>query len=395
MTTNADIGPTHRLARRYRRILAYSGLIWIIVGALLVTPLLVLVVFPDEARWWWAFMVPAAAMIGIGSMAWYARPRDEKDDAPLTLAEGAAVVVLAWVGAIAAAAAVFILVLDLTFTQAVFEATSGWTTTGLSVVDVTSAPKTILLLRSVLELAGGAGLAILMISVMRGPAGPGLSTAEGRSEQLVPHVRRSAKIVVGIYGVYNIFGFLALWAAGMDWFDAVNHAFAAISTGGFSTRPESIGYWKSPLVEGVTMVLMFLGTTSFLTAYRVRKGHWREAWQSSELRLLLVLLAVTSVLAFAFVALPLYGFGEAIRVAAFSTTGFSTVDFAPWNGLGFLLLTVLMAIGGGTGSTAGGMKLARIYLLLRVVVWEVQRVLLPRGAVNRPFIWQGDERVVI
>jgi hypothetical protein len=91
----------------------------------------------------------------------------------------------------------------LNFTQAVFESTSGWTTTGLSVVDVTAAPRLLLLYRSVMQLAGGVGLAVIMLSALAGPAGTGLSAAEGRADQLVPNVRRSAKLVVTIYsGLY-------------------------------------------------------------------------------------------------------------------------------------------------------------------------------------------------
>jgi trk system potassium uptake protein TrkH len=135
----------------------------------------------------------------------------------------------------------------LNFTQAVFESTSGWTTTGLSVVDVSVAPRLVLLYRSLMQLAGGAGLAVIMLSALAGPAGTGLSAAEGRADQLVPNVRRSAKLVVTIYSGYVIFGGVALNLAGMGWFDALNHAFAAISTGGFSTRAESIGSWGCQL----------------------------------------------------------------------------------------------------------------------------------------------------
>jgi len=388
------------LVRRYRSVFAYAGLIWVIAGGILLTPLLALPAFPAEAGLWWAFVLPALGLAGVGGLAWRLR---RNEPAPvLTLTEGAGIVVLAWLGAILAGTAVFMLSIDLTFTQAVFEATSGWTTTGLSVVDVTKAPKVVLLLRSVLELAGGAGLAILMISVMRGPAGPGLSTAEGRAEQLVPNVVRSAKLVVTLYTIYNVVGCVALWLAGMSWFDAVNHAFAALSTGGFSTRPESIGYWDSPAVEAVTIVLMLFGTTSFVTAYAVFRGRWVEGTRSGELRFLGALAALATLVLLIWVVLPLDGqFGRGVRVAVFntvsaiSTTGFSTVDFAPWNGLGFVVLVVLMLIGGGAGSTAGGMKLARVYLLARVVLWETQRVFLPRTAVNRPYLWQGGERAAI
>lgn len=392
-----------QLARRYRTIVAYAGLIWIFAAAVLVSPLLALPAYPGEVRRWWAYVLPALALAGVGALAWRLRlPAHERDERAISLSEGAAVVVLAWLGAIAAGSLTLALTAGLGFTQAVFEATSAWTTTGLSVVDVTTAPRLVLLLRSNLELAGGAGLAILMISVMGGPAGQGLSSAEGRQEQLVPHVVRSAKLVIVLYSVYNALGVLALRLAGMSWFDAVNHAFAAVSTGGFSTRVESIGYWDSPAVEGVTIVLMLLGTTSFIVAWRLAQGHWRDAVRNGELRLLLVLVAVGSALLTWLVTAPRHGgLPGGLRVAVFnvvsalSTSGFSTVDYAPWGPFGVGLLILLQLIGGGTGSTAGGIKLARVHLLVRVVVWEVQRTFLPRAAITRPYVWQGGERAPV
>jgi trk system potassium uptake protein len=152
------------------------------------------------------------------------------------------------------------------FSRALFESVSGWTTTGLSVVDVTSAGPMILFWRSIIQLAGGAGLAIIMMSAIVGPTGVGISSAEGRSDQLVPHVRQSARLVLIIYTCYALPEPLAYRMAGMSLFDAVNHSFAAVSTGGFP-RVESIGYWDSTAIEAVTLPLMLLGNLSFVTAW--------------------------------------------------------------------------------------------------------------------------------
>ncbi len=127
------------------------------------------------------------------------------------------------------------------------------------VVDVEQASRLILLDRSNIELAGGAGLAIITLSAIAGPLGSGLISAEGRNEQLAPNVRRSAKLVLSIDSGYCVVGIITLVIAGIGWFDAANHAFAALSTGGFSTRSDSIGYWDSPAVEIVTIILMLLG----------------------------------------------------------------------------------------------------------------------------------------
>jgi trk system potassium uptake protein TrkH len=267
------------------------------------------------------------------------------------------------------------------------------------VLDVSAAPRLILLFRSILQYTGGAGFAVIMLSAMAGPTGTGIGAAEGRPSGLAPNVRRSAELVLKLYSGYALCGILALHLAGMGWFDAINHALTAVSTGGFSTRPESIGYWNSPLVEAVTIVLMLLGGTNFLTAYMLLTGHFAYVRRNGELHLLLLLVVVGVPLILLTAAGHLYpSWPPALRTAVFetvsalSTTGFSTTGYGGWKAGGLLLLTFLMVVGGGTGSTAGGIKLHRVYLMIRGLVWEFRRQILPEKAVSAPYLWQGAER---
>jgi trk system potassium uptake protein TrkH len=185
----------------------------------------------------------------------------------------------------------------------------------------------------------------------------------------------------------------------MNWFDAVNHAFTALSTGGFSTRANSIAHWDSLAVEAVIVGLMLLGTLNFLTAYTLFRTKFRAVARNSEVRqTIVVILLAIAILLFG-VTLGLYqNLGESLRVAVFnavsalSTTGFATVDYNQWNGLGWLVLILLMLMGGGTGSTAGGIKQYRVHVLLRGLVWEFRRRLLPRRAILEPYLWKGEER---
>lgn len=388
------------LRQRYRAILAYSGLISLIAGLLILSPLCLLVFYPQELSAAWGFLLPGLLLALPGVFLWRAlRPRAAMS---LSTQEGAVIVLLSWLAALLVGAIPFLAISKLNVLQALFESTSGWTTAGLSVIDVERASPLILFYRSVLQLAGGAGLAILMLSAMGGPVGPGLSIAEGRSEQLLPHVRQSAKLVLSLYTVYVIIGILALAAAGMSWFDALNHAFTALSTGGFSTRAESIAYWQSPMVEAVIVALMLLGTMNFLTAYTILKGRLRVAARNSEIRLTGLLVLVGSVLISFGMGQGLYGTaGERLRVGIFnavsavSTTGFATVDLRSWTGFGWLILVLLMLVGGATGSTAGGIKQYRIYVLYRGLVWEFRRRLMPRHAIAEPDVWRGEQRSFI
>jgi len=252
-----------------------------------------------------------------------------------------------------------------------------------------------------MQLFGGAGIAIIMLAAVTGPTGPAVGMAEGR-EQLVPHVRRSAKIVMMIYTGYAVVGIVALRLAGMNWFDSVNHCFPAISTGGFSTRAESIGYWDSPAIEIVTMVLMIVGNLNFVTAWVLLRGRLRDAARNGEVRLMAVLIPLCAVAVFFLTCRALYpALGKAARVAIFetvsalTTTGFSTVGYGDWNAFGILVLIALMLIGGGTCSTAGGIKQYRVYLLWKALCWEIRRPFLPQAAVVQNAVWENQREVFV
>lgn len=229
-----------------------------------------------------------------------------------------------------------------------------------------------------------------------------IAAAEGRNDQLAPHIRKSATIVLQMYTGYAIFGIVALTLAGMNIFDAINHAFTAISTAGFSTRPESIAYWDSFAIEIITMMLMILGATNFFIAYTFLKGKFVAVWKSAELRLLVFLLTGVTILLTAFVThYTEPDIGRSVRAALFNavsaltTTGFSTVDYRPWADFGWMILILLMLIGGGAGSTAGGIKLMRVYIIYKAIIWEIRRSFMPPHMVNEPAVWQGERRELL
>jgi len=385
------------LRQKYKVILSSVGAILLIVSGLMLSPLITLFFRPSETWAGLGFLVPALILALTGICLW----RLFRPSLPVVLSvqEGGVIVLLSWVVICLASAWPFVSVLGLNFTQAFFEAVSGWTTTGLSVVDLTAAPYCILLWRSTMQLIGGAGFAIIMLAAITGPVGPALPAAEGRSEQLAPHVRKSARLVLSLYAGYAVIGVIAYKWVGLSFFDAVNHAFAAISTGGFSTRVESIGFWNSPAVEGVTLALMVVGNMNFLTSYLILRGRFRAASRNGELRLFTISLFVSFLLLFIFVCSNVYSsLGKSLRVAIFeaasalTTTGFSTTVYVNWGTLGFWVLILLMIIGGGTGSTAGGIKQYRVYLLYKSLVWEIRSAFLPRTAVMENSIWQGERK---
>jgi len=384
--------------RRYAAILSSIGVILILASMVMLTPLLILISNPAEYTNILSFCFPAGSLAFLGGLLWMIFK--SKSVTALSVQEGGIIVLVSWITVILFSAWPFVSAQDLPISRAIFESMSGWTTTGLSVVDVTAASPIVLLWRSIIQLAGGAGLAIIMVSAIIGPTGVGISSAEGRSDQLVPHVRQSARLVLIIYTAYAGAGFIAYWVAGMSPFDAVNHAFAAVSTGGFSTRLESIGYWNSISIEAVTLPLMLLGNLSFVTAWFLWRGKIRFVLKNGEVRIQAVLFPLAAATVFLLTSKGLYpSFEKAIRVAIFetvtalTTTGFSTVSYDNWNSFGMFLLISLMLIGGGTCSTAGGIKQFRVYLLLRMLLAEIKRNIAPRNAVTAIPIWEGNRRV--
>ena len=388
------------LQQRYCSILAYVGLIFLLNACVLVLPLITFISFHSEVRFLIGFLFPAFLSALFGFIIWKVfRPRSY---ATLNIQEGGVIVLLSWLGIFCFSTIPFIMINHLTFTQAAFEAVSGWTTTGLSVINVNASPRCLLLFRSIIQLFGGAGLAVIMLSSITGPTGAGYSIAEGRGEQLVPHVKESAKLVIMIYTGYAIAGIIGYILAGMSLFDAVNHAFAAISTGGFSTRPDSIGTWDSMSIESVSIVLMILGNLNFLTAYMILQGKLRSVIRNGEIHVMGILFSLGIAILFFKVSSVFYtSLGKATRVAIFetvtslTTTGFSTVGYTQWNALGFIVLIVFMVIGGGTCSTAGGIKQFRIHLLTKAVWWEIKRYFLPRTVVMDSNVWQGENKEFI
>lgn len=395
MTDRPHVHHFH-LRQRYRAIASYSGIIFVICAGLMIVPVACAFIWRSELPLTLGFITPAVVLGIIGLTLW--RVFSLHEPTALTTQQGSVIVVLSWLMACVASAFPFMLVEGLGFTQALFEAVSGWTTTGLSVVDVTRATHMTLLWRSLMQLAGGAGLAIIMLASVAGPAGIGLSEAEGRREQLVPHVRASVKLVLTLYAGYALVGTIAYWTAGMHFFDAVNHSFSAVATGGFSTRPENIGAWGEVRVEAVSIPLMLLGSLNFLTAWTLVRRRFLWASRSGELRLVAVVIPLAAVLLYVLVAEPLYGGSRGARVAVFESvsaltgTGFSTVGFAPWSGFGVLVLIALMCIGGGAGSTSGGLKQYRVYLLFKSLVWKIRRAFLPPTTAFERYVWRGDTK---
>ena len=217
---------------------------------------------------------------------------------------------------------------------------------------------------------------------------------------LMPNLKQTAQTIFEMYIIFLIMGTAAYVVCGMPLFDSLCHAMCSLSTGGFSTKLNSIGEYHSLPIEIITTLLMLIGTTNFAVLLLLLRGKWRQAFQVSEVRFLLLLLFLFVPL----MALSLsgsMGFGAGLRHALFnaasalSTTGYATMSYENWPSFTIGLMILLMLIGGGIGSTAGGLKLTRVYLILRMIGLNVKRKLLSQRCVDAPTYVKAQGRTKI
>ena len=282
------------------------------------------------------------------------------------------------------------------FFDAFFEIVSGFTTTGASVVaDVESLPKGILYWRSFSHWLGGMGVLVFLLAVAPAQGGDkGFTMHLMRAEspgpdvgKLVPKMRQSAMILYLIYIGMTVLNVLFLLAGGMNLLDAVCTAFGTAGTGGFGVRNDSMASY-SPYIQNVTTVFMLLFGINFSCYYLLILGQFRMVIRDEELRLYLMFFAGSTLAIFANLILKLqtvYGsWPEALRHAAFqvssimTTTGFATTDFDLWPSFSKGILLMLMVVGACAGSTGGGIKCARVLLLLKSLGRNTRQILNPR-----------------
>jgi len=386
------------VVRRFRIVLWNVGTLFTWFSVILLFPLVFLIFYPEEVHYALGFVESAVLSFMFGIAIKLAS--NIKESHVITVQEGAVIVLFSWIFAIFFSALPFVFMKILNFSQAVFEATSGWTTTGLTMItDVTKIPRIFLVWRSTMQFIGGAGFAIIMLAALIGPLGIGLYSAEGRVDNILPNIKQSAKIMMIIYITYAVFGFFALWIAGMPPFDAFNHSLTALATGGFSTKNGSIGEFNNLRIEVVTIFLMFLGATGFGIHYTLWKGNIKVLLKNGEPWLLFSTAFLMTLFVFPQTIGVLYrSAGEGFRrtlfqiVSAITGTGFSTADLSKWNvfPLGLFVLTVLMMLGGMMDSTAGGLKQFRLFVLGKVIFYTVVDFVNPKRIVRRIEVWKGE-----
>lgn len=293
----------------------------------------------------------------------------------------------------------------LNFVDAWFESTSAITTTGLSTVgSITDMPRSFLFGRAWMQWYGGLGFVVLSLglAIHSGVAARQLALTQVDDDDIIGSTHAYAQRMLLIYGCMTVAGVVALMLAGADWFTAVVHCLAAVSTGGFSTAQESLGAFSIPIQATVTVLVVVAAVPLHLYGLSGRRQVW-TLLTDLQLRTLLVCGLITTIALFGtLLANGTLPWGQALRNALFNafsaqtTAGFSTMNISNMDAGSKLILICSMAIGGGSGSTAGGFKLLRLLVLLSVLRRIFARTTLPKDAVQVAMLGErkleADER---
>ena len=402
-----------RIGQRFY-IISYLGSILLVIGILMLSALIPYFCYYESEQQLlsiWAFLLPSFFSIIIG----YWAQSTIKVKTP-NVRDAMVITALGWILIGLVGGIPYMIGLHKSFFDAFFESVSGFTTTGITVFEgLDTMSRAILFWRSLTQWLGGLGILtfFLVVSFRGNSVASSLFSAEGHkisTARPVPGIFNTVRILWGIYIMFTLLSLLAFWGGGMSFFDALNHSFTCISTGGFSTHDASVGYYASQhfthstFLEYVFIIVMLAGGTNFLIHYRVLTGRVKVLISDFEMRWywLVVFGSAGLILADHLLHFPagLHGGFQSIetlsRTVLFqvssmvTSTGYATKDInaALFPALSKQIFLILMIIGGCVGSTAGGIKVLRFGTLVQMFKAQIFRIGISRKAVS-PLVIHG------
>jgi len=373
-----------------RPILFIEGAFIALIGLLMLVPCGVDFIYADGGCE--AFLIGAAIAEFLGGMMMCSSLEGEVS---LDLRQGMLLTSTSWIVISAVSAIPIAVCLHLQYADAFFEAMSGLTTTGSTVLtNLDTMDHGVLIWRSMLQWVGGIGIIVMAVALLPFLRVGGMqlfkTESSDRSDKIFPRVSQIAKAITLIYVGLTTSCALLYGLAGMTPFEAVNHAMTTLSTGGFSTSDSSMGHFQNPSVIWISTTFMALGGIPFVLYVRTFHGHWGDLFRSSQVRTFLTFLATATVMIAVWLTLrDDYDIFTAFRLAAFNvvsvvtTTGYASADYSLWGTFPVIVFFFLMFIGGCTGSTAGGIKIFRFEVMGRFIQQQLRLILHPhRTCIN-------------
>ena len=370
----------------HKRIFHTIGKVIMVEAAFLALPLLVAVIY-GEQKGILAFLVPAVVALALGGLLLLLCKNASYE---LRSGDGMAIVSGAWLGMSLIGAIPFVIAIDsCSYVDAFFETVSGFTTTGASVLPhVSLLPKCILFWRSFTHWIGGMGVLVFVLSIAERSFGKSIHILRAEMagpdvDKVAPTARATTKLLYYLYIALTVAEIVALLCCKMPLFDSVCHALATAGTGGFGIKGDSLGSYTAA-AQIVVTVFMWLFGVSFNVYFLMLAKRWKDLKKQDELWCYAGITVVAAVL-IVFSISPLYdSIGEAIRAAFFAvssmitTTGFATADYAAWPEFSRAVLFFLMFCGGCIGSTAGGLKIGRVIVMMRNAKNNLRHAVHPR-----------------
>jgi trk system potassium uptake protein TrkH len=374
---------------RWRFILNILGILLFFFGLTMVFPLLVGLHYHDQSLIPLLESMAITVIVGLILYFVFRKARAEV----INQREGMAIVAVGWTAVGLFGALPFYLGDGyFTFTDAVFESVSGFTTTGASILtNIEALSKGLHFWRSFIQWLGGMGIIVLSVAILPflGVGGMQLYKAEVPSpvpDKLKPRIRDTAVILWKVYAIISLVQVLLLMFGGMSLYDALCHTFTTMPTGGFSTKNSSIAHFNSVYFDCVFIFFMLLAGINFSLHYQMLRGKPLAFWRDSECRFFIGAVALITFV----VSLDVFGsvyatIGEALRYGAFqvvsivTTTGFATADYEQWPAMSQLILLLCMFVGASAGSTGGGMKCLRIMLCFKYCYKELFSLIHPHA----------------
>ncbi|MDZ4382041.1 MAG: TrkH family potassium uptake protein [Parvibaculum sp.] len=387
-----------------------TKVVGLVIGALLVALSVVMLVpvlaeIVARSNDWQAFLSSAVVTGFVGGALMLANQTEERD---LTHRATFIVTTFGWLSVSAFSALPFAFSeVDMNYTDAFFEAMSGITTTGSTVMSgLDRTPPGILLWRSLIQWIGGVGIILTAVAILPFLRVGGMqlfrTESSDRSEKVLPRPGQIAVAIGEVYLLLTLLCALAYILGGMTAFDALNHAMSTISTGGYSTHDASFGYFSNPFIHWASIIFMISGALPLALYVQTMRGAGETLWNDPQVKgFIAMLVGVSVVMALWLAARGDYGFFEALTLTAFNvtsivtTTGFASTDYTLWGPFAIMAFFILTFLGGCTGSTSGGLKMFRLQILALLFKSQVRQTLYPHVAQTMRYAERTVNREIV